>query len=437
MTSSKEQFQQAINQNLGTSNNGPKTFTNENFQQVGVPNKSQDNFPQSGPGRNLNQSVSNSTFSQPENNINYQHQTNNPNPNGNMDNTNLINQLWQQNQALIARNNQLSAAQMMNPIGGAPNPMFYGGAQLGYYPVNNSELEMGLGPLGLLTNRNSPVLSSLGLTGQNNIQHNKPIYQPIVYQPYILSPVGNHQQNYSYYPETSNYMNFNNPYLMGNPYQPYFTPSLNQPTFYQQPPYNPPIAPSLNPAPSSEYVNNSNNNHQPPAQRADNHYAIMKPKIMESSNLNASVPNSGVDSQFADNEFVMENLNDGMMNTNEMEIDNNLDNYGSEFDNDATTFAEPSYNDSTNNEFGLNNDMEFGYDANNLYADQQPATLASEEDINHEKRKLSKFAIFVIVFAVLLLLAIIVVVILYFNLQVVQNEINSWFGITKTFKPWF
>ncbi len=277
----------------------------------------------------------------------------------------------------------------------------------------------------------SYISKDLGINGKEvKTQHNKPIYQPIIYQPFVMPIMANpmnamgmgaYNTMMVYYLQTFPY-----PMMMGYPQMSQYPGILT---------CHPMVGPDVEQQFSGQDYNFNKRQY---SQDSDRNYAIMNPDLMKQQ--------QGINNDFDDN--FDDNFDDTFNEGNHFEINHDF--------NQTNDFS--SANFSVQNDFGQGN-SNFGPtpDFNVAPSFSSSPDFAPSDDFNNKnvlnkidatkmpfqydeetsKLKLPFWAIFLIVALVLLVLAVITIVMFYFNIKSVHELINGWFGLDVPFDPWF
>ncbi|KAF0851346.1 hypothetical protein [Spiroplasma poulsonii] len=318
----------------------------------------------------------------------------------------------------------------------------------------------------------SYISQALGINGTTlQAQYNKSIYQPIIYQPYLI-PVVNNAPNmgmnqYGMMPQFPGMMMGYPQFpgmMMGYPQFPGMMmgyPQFPGMMMAYQPLAGPDLTQQYQPMPQQTPQEANHSGQEKQAHDDGSHFAIMNPDLMKHQHKDDgdfgdfnddfdddiapfSNPNSGgndFDSDFNTGS------NFGQLNPN-FGPANNFNDQGPSFGptpdfNAAPSFNTPSDFNSTS-EFNPNGaglgqmepvKMPFAQ-GNNFNQRVNNANLEGYDE-DSEKQRLPIWAIVLIVILAVLIVAVVVIVMLYFNLQAVHDLINGWFGLDVPFDPWF
>ncbi|WP_425378126.1 hypothetical protein [Spiroplasma endosymbiont of Polydrusus pterygomalis] len=228
-------------------------------------------------------------------------------------------------------------------------------------------------------------------------QHNKPIYQPIIYQPFVMPMMMGYPQMFpcSMMPQF--------PMMMGYPQMSKYPGMLTYPSV---------VGPEVEQQEMQQYApGQESGKHQ--MQDNGRHFSFMNPDLMQQQPLNGDFDdNFGGGNTFGSNsDFGQETSNFGP----------------TPYFNAAPSFSSaPDF--APSNVFNNNS---------NVLSKMDSTKMPFQYEEETSKRKLPVWVIVLIVMLVFLILAIITIVILYFNLEAVHDLINSWFGFELPFEPWF
>ncbi|WP_348736709.1 hypothetical protein [Spiroplasma endosymbiont of Ammophila pubescens] len=262
-------------------------------------------------------------------------------------------------------------------------------------------------------------------------QHNKPIYQPIIYQPFVM-PIMPNPMNAMGIGAYNPMMGY--PQMFPYPMMPQFPMMMSYPQMSQYPgmlTYPPMAGPEVEQQFAGQ---DSNFNKRQYSQDSGRHYAIMNSDLMKQQ----QGINNDFDDNFDDtfNEGTPFGANHDFNQTNDFGSTNfsGQNDFGQGNSNFGPTpdfNAAPSFSSSP--DFAPSDDFN-----NSNVLDKIDATkMPFQYDEETSKRKLPVWAIVLIVVLVLLVLAVITIVMLYFNIEAVHDLINSWFGFDVPFEPWF
>ncbi|WHQ36697.1 hypothetical protein [Spiroplasma sp. SV19] len=358
----------------------------------------------------------------------------------------------------------------------------------------------------------SYISQSLGINGTSvQAQYNKPIYQPIIYQPYVM-PVMNNTSNVGGmnqygmmpqypgmmmgYPQMPQYPGM----MMGYPQMPQYPGMMmGYPQMPQYPGMMMGYPPLAGPDLTQQYQSMPQYSSQETGHSGveghgrddNNHFTIMNSDLMKQQQKN--------DDDFAgfNNDFNDEFDDDFAPFTKNLDSDDNNDfgstpftnpdfNQNNNFNSPGNNFAAPGFNAENNfgqlnssfsptNSFNdqgasfgptpdfnaapsFNTPTDFNpaseFDANGAVLgkiDPVKMPFAQNNELNQtmnnpnvvgydeepRKRRLPIWAIVLIVVLAVLIVAIVTIIMLYFNLDVVHDLINGWFGLDVPFDPWF
>ncbi|MFU0252501.1 hypothetical protein [Spiroplasma sp. Moj] len=279
----------------------------------------------------------------------------------------------------------------------------------------------------------SYISKTLGINGTEvKPQHNKPIYQPIIYQPFVMSIMPNpmNVMGMGAYNPMMGY-----PQMFPYPMMPQFPMMMGYPQMSQYPEMltYPPMA---GPEVEQQFAGqDSNFNKRQYSQDSGRHYAIMNPNLMKQQ----QGINNDFDDNFDDtfNEGTPFGTNHDFNQTNDFGSanfsgQNDFGQGNSNFGPTPDFNAAPSFSSSP--DFALSD----GFNNSNVLGKIDATKMPFQYYEETSKRKLPVWAIILLVVLVLLLvLTVITIVMLYFNIEAVHDLINGWFGLYVPFKPWF
>ncbi|AGM24945.1 hypothetical protein [Spiroplasma chrysopicola] len=426
-----------IKTNQGINSNGPQPGSNQ-VNGAGKPMR---------PSDPVKTTVENKPVNQRQTTGQTVQTTGQPKAPGQNSNNDLINQLVQENQMLknqqqnnvvpgfnngyltpLSNPAQYPAPRM--PIMGDPYNQFMGQQLFSQYAQQGRV----------------PGFNQMGMGGpEQSIHYNKPIYQAIVYQPYVLPAINNGQQNNMH---GMNMYDVNPQNLAFNPINLAYGQQQNNPYYLNVQPTN-----QFQPGPGYQ---------QYPQQ---NYYQPNQPGVIGQNPINIDrnsqsfgLENQGNkfdnynDSLGADNHFAIMNPE---LSSKEDYIDqwNDVNEMDNEFINDENQYYSDNYENDDNYPVNYNDgyDQDLNYDnydnlspENNalltkkeLRANAKAKKVWEREQKRANKKKLPLWAKIIISLLVILVVAVGVLTIVYFNVPAFQEIVNGWFGITKTFNPWF
>ncbi|ALA97508.1 hypothetical protein SKUN_00615 [Spiroplasma kunkelii CR2-3x] len=273
----------------------------------------------------------------------------------------------------------------------------------------------------------SYISKTLGINGTEiKPQHNKPIYQPIIYQPFVMPIMPPNPMNAmgmgAYNPMIGYPQMFPYPMMMGYPQMSQYPGMLTYPSM---------VAPEVEQQFAGQ---DSNFNKRQYSQDSGRHYAIMNPDLMKQQ--------QGINNDFDDN--FDDTFNEGTPFGTNHDF-NQTNDFGSanfsgqnDFGQGNSNFGPtPDFNAAPS--FSLSPDFapSDGFNNSNVLGKIDATKMPFQYDEETSKRKLPVWAIVLIVVLVLLVLVVITIVMLYFNIEAVHDLINGWFGLDVPFEPWF
>lgn len=292
-------------------------------------------------------------------------------------------------------------------------------------------------PKDFKTKTNPPFNSSyisktLGINGTEvKPQHNKPIYQPIIYQPFVM-PIMPNPMNAMGMGAYNPMMGY--PQMFPYPMMPQFPMMMGYPQMSQYPgmlTYPPMAGPEVEQQFAGQ---DSNFNKRQYSQDSGRHYAIMNPDLMKQQ--------QGINNDFDDN--FDDTFNEGTPFGTNHDF-NQTNDFGSANFSGQNDFGQGNSNFGPTPDFNaapsFSSSPDFapsdGFNNSNVLGKIDATKMPFQYDEETSKRKLPVWAIVLIVVLVLLVLAVITIVMLYFNIEAVHDLINGWFGLDVPFEPWF
>ncbi|AGM25964.1 hypothetical protein SSYRP_v1c03700 [Spiroplasma syrphidicola EA-1] len=386
-------------------------------------------------------------------------QPNQPAQPGQTNNNDLIKQLMQENQMLKnQQQNNIGPGFNNGFLTPLSNPMQYPGPRM---PMMGDQYNQFMGQQmfsPFAQQGHGPGFNQMGMAGgpEQSIHFNKPIYQAIVYQPYVLPPINNGQQQnmqgmnmYDVNPQSLsiNPLNLaygqqqNNPYYLNAPSANQFqtAPGYQQQQYPQQNYYQPNQPPvigqdSMNMGYNSQQFVPENqgydfDNYNNDNLATDNHFAIMNPELSSKEDY----IDQWDDVNNMDNEFI--NDEDQYYSDNYENDDNYPADYNDGYDEDLNS---DNYDDlGADNYDDLSPENDALLTKKELKASAKAKKVWERDQKRANKKKLPLWAKIIISLLVILVVAVGVLTIVYFNVPAFQEIVNGWFGITKTFNPWF
>ncbi|UZQ29160.1 MAG: hypothetical protein OHM56_08010 [Spiroplasma phoeniceum] len=278
----------------------------------------------------------------------------------------------------------------------------------------------------------SYISKALGINGTEvKPQHNKPIYQPIIYQPFVMPIMPNpmNAMGMGIYNPMTGY-----PQMLPYPMTPQFPMMMGYPQMSQYPgmlTYPPMAGPEV----EQQFAGQDYNfNKRQYSQDSGRHYAIMNPDLTKQQ--------QGINNDFDDN--FDDTFNEGAPFGTNHDF-NQTNDFGSANFSGQNDFSQGNSNFGPTPDFNstpsFSSSPDFapsdGFNNSNVLGKIDATKMPFQYDEQTSKRKLPAWAIVLIVVLVILFLAVITILMLYFNIEAFHDLINGWFGLDLPFEPWF